>query len=239
MVSNLLVYLITQKPINFNNILIYQTSLNDILEYGIDDYNMLLLPFLLDVDDFDISDKSLVKDLKIFDIFMLNNNTMEFLLNSISFFCKTDKISFDEQKGVLYIGNGYLDRNNFEEFSNIILKINAKQKVIKEKPPENMSQKQKEVWEKLQAGRQRELAKSQIGLEDLMNVCQYGGEYYICIDDILKWTMFNITRCYKSILGKSNFNELFDIYCVTGEDKLIKNQHWTDLIKVNDDKEEI
>ena len=114
MVSNLLVYLITQKPINFHNILIYQTSLNDILEYGIDDYNMLLLPFLLDVDDFDISDKSLVKDLKIFDIFMLNNNTMSFLLNSISFFCKTDKISFDEQKGVLYIGNGYLDRNNFE-----------------------------------------------------------------------------------------------------------------------------
>lgn len=238
MIPNLLVYLETQKEIKFNDITIYQTSLDEILEYDIDKYNMLILPFLLDMEDFDIQDNDLIKDMNIFDIFMLNNETLIMLLDSISFFCKTNEINLDEQKGVLYIGDGYIDRNNFEDFANIILKINAKQKLEKEKPPKNMTERQRDTWEKLQAGRQRAYAKSQVDLSDLLNVCEFGGDYHIPMKEILTWTMFNIGRCYKSILGKSNFQELFDIYCVTGEDKLIKNQHWTDLIKVNDNKEE-
>ena len=239
MISNLLVYLEAQKPINFNDILIYQTSLDEILEYDIEKYNMLILPFLLDVDDFEVENQSLMKDMNIFDILILNKATLTMLLNSISFFCKTDKIGFDETKQVLYINDGFIDRNNFAEFAKIILKINAKQKAQKEKPPENMTPKQQEIWEKLQQGRERAAAKLQIDLADLINICQFGGEYYVPMENILQWTMFNITRCYKSILGKSNFQESFDIYCVTGEQKLIKNQHWTDLIKIeNDNKEE-
>ena len=102
-----------------------------------------------------------------------------------------------------------------------------------------MTEKQKDIWNKLQQGRQRAAEKSQIDLSDLINVCQFGGDYYISKDDILNWTMWNITRCYKNILGKSNFKESFEVYCVTGEDKLIKNQHWTDLIKIENNKEEI
>lgn len=234
--SNLLVYLITQKQIKFNNITLYQTSLDDILECGIDKYNILLLPFLLDVEDFDIPNNFVIQNMNIFDILILTEQTLTMLLDSISFFCKTNEIHFDEQKGVLYIGDGHIDRNNFAEFADIILKINAKQKQEREKPPKNMTEKQKEIWEKLQQGRQRAAAKSQIDLADLINVCQFGGNFYISMEDISKWTMFNITRCYKSVVGKSNYQDVFDIYCVTGEEKLIKNRHWTDLIKVDDNK---
>ena len=209
------------------------------MDYGIDEYNMLMLPFLLDIDDFGIEDETLIQNMNIFDILLLQSDTATMLLNSISFFCKTDKISFDEQKGALYIGDGYINRDNFAEFADIILKINAKQKIQKEKPPKDMTQKQREIWEKLRIGRQKRLEKSQIDLADLINICQFGGDYYITTTDVLGWTMFNITRCYKSILGKANFQELFDIYCVTGEEKLIKNQHWTDLIKLDNNKEEI
>jgi hypothetical protein len=201
---------------------------------------MLLLPFLLDIDDFEILNKDLLEDINIFDILTLDERTLSMLLNSISMFCKTDEIAFDEQKKILYIGDGYISKDNFAEFSDIILKINSKQKIIKEKPPENMTEKQEEIWKKLQQGRQRAMAKSQIELADLINVCQFGGEYYIPTNDILQWSLYNITRCYKTILGKTNFRESFEIYCVTGEDKLINNKHWTDLIKLeNDNKEEI
>lgn len=238
--SNLLVHLITQKQIKFNNITIYQTPLDDILEYGVDEYNMLILPFLLDIDDFDIPDNFMIQNVNIFDILILTEQTLTMLLNSISFFCKTDEIRFDEQKSILYIGDGYIDRNNFAEFAEIILKINAKQKQEREKPPKDMSEKQKEIWEKLQQGRQRAAVKSQIDLADLINVCQFGGDFYISMEDISKWTMFNIARCYKSVVGKSNYQDVFDIYCVTGEEKLIKNRHWTDLIRVDDDiKDEV
>lgn len=230
-----LIYLEAQKPIKFNDILIYQITLDDILDYDMEKYNMLLLPFLVDIDDLNISDEVRVEDLNIFDILTLEEN-LSILLNSISFFCKTDEIAFDEQKQVLYIGNGYIDKNNFADFAKIILESNSKQKTQKEKPPKHMTDKQKDIWEKLQAGRKRAMEKSQIDLADLINVCQFGGDYYIPMDDILQWTLWNISRCYKTIVGKSSFRELFDIYCVTGEEKLIKNHHWTELIKVNDRK---
>lgn len=239
--SNLPVYLETQKPIKFNNIIIYQPSLDEILEYDIDKYNMLILPFLLDVNDFEFIDNSLIQNVNIFDILILNSNSEIFriLLDSISFFCRTDEIGLDEQKGVLYIGDEILDRNNFSDFAEIILQLNAKQKPEKETPPANMTEKQKEIWEKLHAGRQRAYEKSQIDLSDLINICQFGGQYFIPMSEILQWTLFNISRCYKSIIGKSNYQDLFDIYIVTGEEKLIKNQHWTDLIKINNNKEEL
>lgn len=236
MLPNFLVYLEAQKPIKFNNITIYQIPLNDILDYNIEKYNELLLPFLLDMDDFDILDKTLIQGMNIFDILLLNKETLTMLLNAISYFCKIDKIVFDEQKGVLYVGEGYIDRDNFSDFSEIILKINAKQKTQKEKPPENMSEKQRDIWQKLQEGRQRALAKSQVDLADLINTCQFAGDYYISINEISQWTLWNIARCYKSIFGKNNFRESFEIYCITGEDKLIKNRHWSDLIKVDNDE---
>ena len=229
-----LVYLEAQKPIKFNDILIYQITLDEILDYNMEKYNMLLLPFLVDVDDLNIPEE--VQDINIFDILTVNSENLSMLLDSISFFCKTNEIAFDEQKQVLYIGNGYIDKNNFADFSKVILESNSKQKVQKEKPPKNMTARQKDIWDKLQEGRKRAMEKSQIDLSDLINVCQFGGDYYIPMSDILQWTLWNISRCYKTILGKSSFRELFDIYCVTGEEKLIKNHHWTELIKVNDRK---
>lgn len=199
-------------------------------------YNMLILPFLVDIDDLNIAEGNLSENINIFDILVFNKDNLSMLLDGISFFCKTDKIIFDEQKGVLYIGDGYIDKNNFEDFSKIILESNSKQKVKKEKPPENMTEKQKEIWEKLQKGRQRALEKSQIDLADLINICQFGGDYYIPMRDISQWTLWNIARCYKTILGKSSYQDSFDIYCVTGEEKLIKNRHWSDLIKINNDE---
>lgn len=229
-----LVYLEAQKPIKFNNIPIYQITLDEILEYGMEKYNMLLLPFLIDIDDLNIPQEVKNQNISIFDILTLNGENLSMLLDSISFFCKTNEVAFDEQKQTFYINEGHIDKNNFADFSKTILELNSKQKVQKEKPPQNMTAKQKDIWDKLQEGRRRAMQKSQIDLADLINVCQFGGDYYIPMDDILQWTLWNITRCYKTILGKSNFRELFDIYCVTGEEKLIKNHHWTDLIKVND-----
>lgn len=239
MLPNLYIYLEAQEEINFNNISIYQTSLKDMLKYDIDKYNMLLLPFLLDIDDFDIPSEILAQGINVFDILTYDERTFKMLLDSISFFCKADKISFDEEKRVFYINEGFVDRNNFEDFSNIILAINSKKKIKREKPPKNMTTKQQEVWKKLQEGRQRAEKKAQIELYDLINTCQFGGDYYIPMHDILQWTLWNIARCYNTILGKSTFQESFEIYCVTGEDKLIQNRHWTDLIKLNKNKEEI
>jgi hypothetical protein len=230
--------LITQKPIIFNGIKIIQPTLNMILdeEMGMDKYNEYLIPFFIDLDFFNIPDEA-QEQYNIFDIMTLDEN-IEFLLNSISIFCNTNVVKFDTEKKRLYIGDkeGYLDCNNFKEFSDIILKINSKERPPKEIPPKNMSEKQKDIWDKLCAGRKRQAEKNRINLADMLGTCELGGDYYIPIEDILNKTLWNISRCYQAILGKSNYKDAFSIYCVTGEKDLIK-RHWTDLISIDDKKQ--
>lgn len=230
--------LVTQKPIIFNNIKIQQPTLNTILDdIGMDKYNELLIPFIIDMDFFDFPD-NIKEQYNIFDILTSDINIGQ-LLDSISVFCDVDKAGLDTENQRLYIGdnNGYLDCNNFQEFTDIILKINSKIKPEKETPPKNMTAKQKDIWEKLQAGRKRQAEKNQIKLQDLINTCQFGGDYYIPMEDILNWTLWNISRCYQTILGKSGYKDAFSVYCVTGEKDLVK-KHWTDLISVGDKKQD-
>jgi hypothetical protein len=230
--------LITQKPIIFNGIKIIQPTLNDILneKVGMDKYNEYLIPFFIDLDFLNVPDEY-QEQYNIFDI-MTNNDNIEFLLNAINIFCQTDIIKFDMENKKLYIGDngGYLDCNNFKDFSDIILKINSKERPTKEKPPKNMTEKQRDIWEKLTAGRQRQAGKNRIDLADMLNTCEFGGDYYIPMKEILNWTLWNISRCYQVILNRSSYKDAFSIYCVTGEKDLIK-QHWTDLISIEDKKQ--
>lgn len=240
--------LITQKPIYFNGIKIIQPTLDTIInDFGMEKYNECLLPFVIDLDFFDISDelKEQYNINNVFDILVLDSN-ISLLLNSIEIFCGTKPMSFDTKNKRLYIGDtstdnfdvnsNYLDSNNFNDFADIILKINSKTKPQKEIPPKNMTAKQKDIWNKLQAGRKRHAEKSQIDLADLINTCEFGGDYYIPMSNILNWTLWNISRCYQAILGKSNYKDAFSVYCVTGEKDLVK-KHWSDLISI-DDKEQ-
>ena len=240
--------LITQKPIYFNGIKIIQPTLNTIIDdFGMEKYNEYLLPFIIDLDFFNISDelKEQYNITNVFDIFILDNN-ISLLLNSINVFCDAETISLDTENKRLYIGDNsvdsfdidsnYLDSSNFNDFADIILKINSKTKPQKEIPPKNMTAKQKDIWDKLQAGRKRHIEKSQINLTDLINTCEFGGDYYVPMSNILNWTLWNISRCYQTILGKSNYKDAFSVYCVTGEKDLIK-KHWSDLISI-DDKEQ-
>lgn len=229
--------LITQKPIIFNGITITQPSLNMILDnIGMDKYNEILFPFVADLDILDVPDE-IREQYNIFDILTMDSN-IELLLNSISIFCNIEEARFDTKSKRLYIGDndGYLDCNNFKDFADIILKINSKTRPKVEKPPKNMSEKQRDIWEKLQAGRKRQAEKSQISLSDLINTCEFGGTYYIPKETILTWTLWNISRCYQAILGKSSYGDAFSIYCVTGDKDLVK-KHWTDLISIDDRKQ--
>lgn len=169
--------------------------------------------------------------LSLFDIFTMDQN-LPALLDSLTLFCGEQEFSFDIQTRRLQVGEGYLDRENFTEFAAIILKTNAKEKPKVEKPPVFQNERQRDIWEKIQAGRQRRAKRAHIELYDLINVCQFGGASYIPMEEILSWTLWRISNCYQSILGRSAYADNFRIYCVTGEKETIENKHWTDLMKI-------
>ncbi len=222
--------LITQQPIIFNKIKIYQPSLSEILEVGIEEYNYQLLPFIVNIETLNLPIQT--GELSIFDVLTMENN-LPILLTAIKQFCRLDEMRFDESLKRLYIDNGYLDKNNFKEFSDIILKINSKERPRIEKIPKFASEKQREIWDKIQKGRKRKESENQLHLFDMINVCEFGGEYHIPMSEIMTWSLWRISNCYKTILSKSGYKDSFDIFLVSGEKELIENKHWLEQIKVN------
>lgn len=200
--------LITGRNINFNGVNIIQRTISEILDFGMDNYNKLLFPFILNIENFNISDYSDTFD--IFDILILDSN-IEILLNSLKYFCNADKIQFDERIKKVYISNGYLDRSNFEEFSNIILEISGKVKPKHEKPPVFKSKKHQDIWNKIQEGRKRIAEQNKVELCDIINVCEFAGDYHIPMSEIMNWSLWRVINCYKNI---------------------IENKHWLDRIKI-------
>lgn len=219
--------LITGIPIIFNKVKIHQPKLSQIVEIGEKEYEKNLLPFVVDKEDLDIPQE--FNELTVFDILTLDINLV-FFLESIRFFCMMDEMQYNPELKRLYIGKGYIDNSNFCEFSELILELSSKKKEKKEKfMPQ--SEKQKEIWDKLQKGRKRQAEKSEVKLFDIINLCQFGGEYYIPIKDILDWTPWQLNNCYRTIISKSCYKDNFSVFLETGEKKLVQ-EHWLDKIKI-------
>jgi len=259
----------TQSPINYNGLTIYQPSFNEIKQYGIDNYNQLMLIYSLTLDCFDkLPDKN---NINLFNDLILND---EYLLNSLSeslymltkadevilykqsktvqlkfidyqkkelidkaryyslfdwLYCKITKKFFSKNKIEVEKIEKVFDINssNFDDISNIILKINANKKMVIEKPPSKMSEKQKDIWNKLQEGRKRDAKKNEVHIYDILNVCEFGGDYHLPIEIICNWSLWRIMNCYKSRIGWKGYCDNLQIALVSGDGKSISgNNHW-------------
>jgi len=227
-------YLKTQKPIKFYDICkIYQPSFDEILELGMQEFDKLLLPFIVTVDslNIDIPDEEKEK-IKSFDIVVGSREIADCFFTSLEFFSKS-KIGFDEG-GIFFEGfEGRLNKDNFDELAEIILEINARQRPTKERVPLFKNELQKDIWNKLQEGRRRDAQKNELKFEDVLNCCEFGGNSYIPVEEILRWSLWRIMSCYKSIMGISSYKDCFSIYLISGEKSLIEGKHWTELIKLD------
>lgn len=220
--------LVSQSPIIFDNIKIFQITFGEIEEIGINTFDELLLPYLLTLDMLKIPEEE-QSNYNLFDIVISDPYLQVSLLTSLKYFCKTNNIFLTPDS--IKINNGILHRYNFDDFTNIICKIIMREKSKIEKSSIVKSERQKEIDRKLEQGRRRNAKNNELHLYDILNVCEFY-RYYIPMDEIKKWTLFKIMQCYKVKIGESSWNDNFNIYLVSGEKTLIE-KHWTDLIKVD------
>lgn len=230
----------TQQPINYDGLIIYQPSFDEIMNYGVDLYNQIMLIYSLTLDCFDkLNNKD---NINLFDLILNDQYLLNCLSESLYMLTKADGIVLYEQLKTVqlkFINNKNdieedviektfdINSTNFDDISNIILKINAKKKVEIEKPPANMSPRQKDVWEKLQEGRQRDAKKNEIHIYDILNICEFGGEYYIPISEICSWSLWRIMNCYKSRINWKSYDDNLQIALVSGDSKNISGKnHW-------------
>jgi hypothetical protein len=221
--------LILQEPIDFQGVKIYQPTLYEIFQCGVNIYNSLLLPYSLTWDMIGISEEK-IEGLKFFDIVIKDKTLRELFVQSLMVFCHTDKIDINNDS--IKIESGLINRDNFDEFGDIILQINAREKQKIEKLPENP--KQREIELKLRALRAKVKPKNEFQLYDIINNVRYGGKYYIPMSEIQEMTLWSLYNAFNSKVGLSNYDATFSIALVAGDkNKTLEDNHWTKLLKID------
>jgi hypothetical protein len=238
--------LLLNEPINFHNICtIYPPTIKDILKFRIDEYSKLFIPLTASLDMFDIPEEDKA-NFKNFDLLFIQPKLNDFLMKAfekpylillqetIKFFCRSETvISYEEER--IYFGfnkTKYIDRNNYDEFSDLIFCFSTKEKPRKDDIPEFKSEQQKELWLKTMAGRQRNAQKFAINLESLINQVMYGGRSHINHEEILKMNIWMLNNAYKAILDVDIYYSNFKQYLAGAEPQKLDLTHWTQKLKI-------
>ena len=231
--------LIRQKPINYNGLLFYPISFGYICDnIGLDVFDSLLIPFLITKDCLKMSDEELEQIDLFNDIIIKDQGMLSSVAIALQLFCKCEDIYKRDNELLLNFNDKetfVINNGNFEDICQIIMKMNGKEKIKVEKPPKNMSERQRDVWEKLQAGRKRENEKNTVHIYDMLNVCEFGGNYHIPIEEIENWTLWKIMNCYKARVNMKTYDDSLHICLVSGDGKSISDKnHWHYKLMVRD-----
>jgi hypothetical protein len=100
-------YLISGKPIKWNNTLIYQPKIGDILDVGENTFNSLLNPFLIDYDILQIPEE-LRDKVSLLDCILVSKDLFNLLITSLKFFFRTEDIMVSSNDNSLILINRVL-----------------------------------------------------------------------------------------------------------------------------------
>lgn len=234
MKNNYYYQLVMCEPIVYGSICFYPVSFDTILKnYGEDYFNYLMLPFRLSSDYVKEVLKMEVSENDIFENVILE--TKEFLENTckvLTLFCNCGKITLSNNALHLYNNENSkiifdVTSDNFDDISDILLTLNCKSKIEIEKPPPNMTERQKDVWQKLQAGRKRDAEKNRLHIYDIVKICELGGKYHIPLSEIKQWTMWKLMDTYKAKIAMQEYSDSLEIGIASYDLSSIQNdKYW-------------
>lgn len=215
--------LIRNQPIDYNGLKIGVISLKQICEYGIEKFDDLMLPFALSPSCFKTPIESILCQCILMDLDLLHKFT-ELLSIAVHFkVCRPTPTHIDM---TFEDGSEFrIDDSNFDDICDIILKMNAKSKIRIEKEPQTKSARKKDIWKKLVEGRKKFEERNKVHLYDMLNVCEFGGDYHIPISEMDTWSLWKIGRCYQSRVGWKSYSDALDIALVSGDSKNITGEH--------------
>lgn len=242
--------LVTHDVINYNGLIIYPPKFREIKNFGVDNYNSIMKVFSLSLECFEgiviDNNTNLFNDFLLMDDFLLScMNKSLFMITKADeiYFNKEEKyleLRFFEDKDEESTNKKYssfiVNSSNFDDISDIVLKINSHKKLSVEKTPDNMSDRQRDIWLKLQEGRNRDKNKNEIHIYDVLNVCEFGGNYHIPNETICEWSLWCIMNCYKARIGIKTYDDNLNICLVTGGDSksITGNNHWHQQLMIRE-----
>lgn len=219
-------------PIQFYDVCtIYPITVEDMVKYySSDDSRLIFEPFL-------ITHKLLSDDLinkPIYEIIIEDQSLLQLMAVCIIRLCKctVDDITFKNDNEICILNNkSTINKDNFEEFADVVatmLYINrSKLKKQEDEIPKFETEEGKQRWLKYQELKKKYAPKvNGSELNNLIMYSQFGGNYYIPDEEIMKWTYWKLIYSQEVISNKQSY----DINCqavLQGADKRIIKDHWT------------
>ncbi len=233
------IQLIRSKPITVDKLKIYPVSFGDMCDnIGLENIDLILQPFCITKECFNLHDDELQKMNLFEDLILAEKSLCVSMIIGLQLFCKTNKIYLKGKSVFIETPDIFfeLNKNNFEKISEIIRKITASDKLKpEEKPPKNLTPRQLDIWTKLHEGRKREEKKNVVHIYDILNVCEFGGNYHIPIEEIESWSLWKIMNCYRAIKNLKTYDDNLKICLVTGDGKSISgDNHWHRQLMVSE-----
>src|SRR5574344_375311 len=169
--------------------------------------------------------EDLPKDISIFEIVCLNEQLFINRADTIMEICKTENIKMNTETLEIFIDDSTssLNKDNFEEFSELVLEMIQAKKLTKaeNKEPEFATEEGRQRWLQLQKNREAFNKKSGKDeakqLYDIINIVQFGLGTYIPDNEILSWSYWKLIKSYMTVLNKTNYQNSFDVYLQTGD----------------------
>ena len=227
---------------------VHQPKVGEVVDIGEDYFNTLLMPYLITAESIFggmENEEELISKFNVFDLFFIETEDGQYLLDnvlgdtmgileeSMRFFLKADSIRFLKNRKKIIINDSYLI--SIEEFSvirKIIQGVCNRSDVEVEKAPKGMTDRQKDIWNKIQKGRRRTAEKNALYMQDLINYVQWGGSSFISYDSIDKLTVYQLQNAYKAVMGIDAFHMGMG-YKLSQKFEVKEDiKHWTDSLKI-------
>lgn len=233
---------------------IHSPTVEEILKIGNKGLNKLLLPFIIDMNTYELNkdyllefEKNLKRTPTIFDVMLMDKELEEVLLQSLKFFYKTEDIRFNQGLfGVTCLINFNTNKDNtaiisFSNFNNLCLIIKElmcisgdkkQERIVTVEHEENNAilqeylrlQKQKEEEDKKLA------LKNQLTLHDIITIVASDCKWDY--DKVFNMTYYRLFNSYNTIIIKENCRTSLMYHTSEKFDtsKMIIKQ-WTESIK--------
>lgn len=181
----------------------------------------------------EINENKDLSQIRNFDIIFLikDRDFRKTLIECLEFFTG-QKINILEEVGFIAIGKqGRLHRDNYDDFVDVILTMFARERIKPKKRSKDLSEKQKEIYEKIMKHRKRYEDKNKLELVDIMTIARFGGSSILTREEIKMMTYFELIKLFEVIISKENYNEYLR-YKTSPNFKVEESvQHWTVSIK--------
>jgi hypothetical protein len=219
---------------------IYIATIEDILDdIGEDLYNEILLAFSINLDLFKLDSES-KSQMRNFDLYFVIGEPvgtsgltyLELMLKGISIFFKTENIKINQDElSILINDETVINRDNFDDLTDCILKSHAREYVKPEEEPEFKNEDDRITWLKIQKAKKKRESKDSITLKDMLDVVLHSKTTSYTYESIVKLTYSQIINSYKIVMNIENFDFMTCFLGMGVDTKDMDLTHWSEKIR--------